>query len=107
MATQVLGQIEWETEDGVVPLVFRTIQYENGNTGVEAVDAETGEPWAVLSVNPSPMQARPAPGSFYLKDWSENADLAQRFIKLGVTEADPEQVLACGYEVAVLHRIVA
>ncbi len=53
------------------------------------------------------MQARPAAGSFYLKDWSENADLAARFIELGVTEADAEQTLACGYEVAVLHRIVA
>lgn len=107
MAQQVLGQIEWETPEGVVPIVFRTIQYENGNTGVEAVDAETGEAWGVLSVNPSPMQARPAPGSFYLKDWSENETLAQRFIELGVTEADPEQILICGYEVAVLHRIVA
>ena len=106
MAAQVLGQIEWETEDGVVPIVFRTIQYENGNTGVEAVDAETGEAWGVLSVNPSPMQARPAPGSFYLKDWSENKDLAARFIELGVTEADPEQTLEMGFVTAVLHRII-
>jgi hypothetical protein len=52
------------------------------------------------------MQARPAPGSFYLKDWSENKDLAARFIELGVTEADPEQTLEMGFVTAVLHRII-
>ena len=61
------------------------ITYVGGNPGVrlETVD---GQPYATLSVN-LPGETLPE-GSFFLKDWSENRDLARALIAQGVIVID-------------------
>jgi hypothetical protein len=54
-------------------------QYENGTPAIVAVD-ETGLPFATLSVNVPGQSELLPPGAFFLKDYSENADVAESFM---------------------------
>lgn len=44
---------------------------------------EAGEPYCTLSVN---LDTPPSEGCFYLKDWSENEEIAQWFLREGLIE---------------------
>ena len=62
-------------------------QYEGGGLAVMAYDGDC-EPYAKLSVN---MGGPPLPmDTFYLKDWSENADIAAALCASGLIEPAPE-----------------
>jgi hypothetical protein len=75
----------------------RTVKLDNGElltleveayqkNGVMAVVASNldGQRYAVVSVNME--QADPEPGCFWLKDWSENQELAAALLRQGVIE---------------------
>jgi hypothetical protein len=57
-------------------------QYSDLSTAIDLVDARTGEPWARLSVR-MPGDQLPE-GVFRLKNWSENADIAEAVIGQGL-----------------------
>jgi hypothetical protein len=64
------------------PLTLRERPYPNRNLAVEAVTA-AGEPYATLSVNMPPYDKLPD-GVFFVKDWSENADIAEALLASGL-----------------------
>lgn len=60
--------------------VFGTYQ-TTGAMSVQMVDANTGEPYARLSVNlDAAAMTRLPEGAFFLKDWSENAGIADHLL---------------------------
>lgn len=63
-------------------LTLVTAEYADGSLAVRAVDASTGEVWATLSVR-MPDDILPD-GVFRLKDWSENAAIAEAALINGV-----------------------
>lgn len=62
-------------------------EYWDGNTAVQIVDSNTGEPWGTISVNMPQSKALPK-GTFYIKDWSENKELAYHMYSLGILARD-------------------
>ena len=81
---------------------FRIEQYLSGGTAVEAW-CEDG-PYATISVNFPDALALPE-GQFYLKDWSENAPIAQAMIATGIIEAVTPPVSArSGFVSAQAYR---
>lgn len=56
-----------------------TLTYHDGCTAIRAVEAD-GAPFATLSVH---MDRCLPHGEFFLKDWSENADLAAFLVEEG------------------------
>lgn len=64
-------------------LTVKTERYANGKALAVVVKDAEGAPYATLSVNlPQP----PAPNCFWLKDWSENEDVALAALAAGVVE---------------------
>lgn len=62
-------------------LTVREERYANGRALAVVVRDAEGMPYATLSVNlPQP----PAPGCFWLKDWSENEDVALAALAAGI-----------------------
>lgn len=84
---------------------FVRTNYATGGLAVLARNAETHEPLARLSANVEG-ETLP-PDEFYLKTWSENAEIAQLLILTGairpVANVDPIQ---CGHVMAYRWRIV-
>lgn len=62
-------------------------EYWDGNTAVSIVEAHTGLPYCTLSVNMPQSKALPK-GTFYIKDWSENKELAYHMYSLGILARD-------------------
>lgn len=87
-----------------------TARYEvNDNLAVRIVDAATGEPWATLSVNVIENGHLPD-GVFYVKDWSENADIAQTVIDAGLIVPAcgiGVPIAICGYEWAEPYKFAS
>ena len=80
-------------------------RYRNGNLAVEAIAAD-GEPYATLSVNMPPYDPLPE-GVFFLKDWSENAEIAAAFIESGLIEVVREvDARTSGFIAAEAYRFV-
>ncbi len=79
-------------------------EYAEGTLAVQAIDRD-GMPFATLSVNMS----LPMPdGAFYLKDWSENAQVAEAFIASGLIVPAPDVPDASnGFVSAKAYRLVA
>ncbi len=50
------------------------------------------EPLTDVTVNLDELGAKPAPGAFFIKDWSENSGLAESLEKAGVIELTGESV---------------
>lgn len=63
-------------------LHFKLGRYGNGVLAVQILDAD-GSPYAVLSVN---LEEKPLEGHFWLKAWSENAELARFLLEQGLIE---------------------
>lgn len=55
-------------------------RYPSGNVAIRAVDADTGEDFAMLSLNTNEALED---GVFYMKDYSENEELAKSAIDSG------------------------
>ena len=55
-------------------------RYPSGNAAIRAVDADTGEDFAMLSLNTNEALGE---GVFYMKDYSENEELAKSAINSG------------------------
>lgn len=78
--------------------------YGNGNLAVEAF--LHGEPYATLSVNMPPYDRLPE-GVFFLKEWSENAEIAAAFVESGLIEVVPDVApRQSGYVAAEAYRFV-
>src|SRR5262245_52905138 len=76
---------------------------KDGCISVMALDA-TGFPFATLSVHITESCGLPK-GAFYLKDWSENADLAGALIAQGVIRAVPVPPVLVGHVLASAYRL--
>ena len=59
-------------------LVIKLSHYGNGNLAILATDLH-GQPYCTLSVNMPPYDRLPD-GVFFLKDWSENEEVAASFL---------------------------
>ena len=57
--------------------------YGNGNIAMQLVDAETGEPIAVATVNPGFELPR---GFIGVKDWSENEGMVEALLAAGIID---------------------
>lgn len=66
-------------------LAFKVAQYaNNGRTAIQIVVADTGEPWATLTVN-MPQSNIPY-GFVAIKDYSENVEVAKAAYATGLFE---------------------
>ena len=77
--------------------------YPNGRLAWQLVDADTGEPVTVATVN-LPDHALPE-GHVFVKDWSENEGVLSALILSGVVE-DTGVRVPSGYVDAAMCRIV-
>lgn len=90
---------------GDTTLILAEGEYSDGSTAVRVLDAVTGEPWATLSSRFPNDEALPK-GAFRLKDWSENAGIAEAVIEAGlVTPVDIAPALS-GFVWADAYRLV-
>lgn len=84
---------------------FVRTNYDTGGLAVLARNADTHEPLARLSENF--VGEPPPPDEFYLKDWSENLEIAQLLIVTGaiqpVANAEPMEM---NHGIAYRWRIV-
>ncbi len=86
---------------------FRIEHYvDGGGTAVEAW-CKDGRPYATISVHIP--DAPPLPeGQFYLKNWSENEEVAQAMIAAGLIEAvTPPVAASSGYVTASAYQFTA
>jgi hypothetical protein len=100
-----LGEFVYQAtgdSDGVRLRVERGC-YANGNTAVRAVVSDTGEAFATLSSNTD--EQLPA-GEFFLKYWSENAEIADVFARLHFVELVYVEEPTTGYHSPALYRII-
>lgn len=85
------------TQFGVVEVLQSNYQKENGPLAIQLVsvgdtdkDIYPGEPIAMLSINMPEYSERLAPDCFYLKNWSENMQIAADAIDSGLFERAKE-----------------
>jgi len=78
MCYQAAGDAE-----GIVLRIERGA-YADGNTAIRVVNDNTGESFAMLSTNIG--DERLPDGEFYLKHYAGNEDLAEIFVRIGITE---------------------
>ena len=77
-------------------------RYANGALAIRAVDADTGEPIAVLTVNLPDIKL--APGDVLIKDYAENEGALETLLQAGVVEA--LEVIPCGYAEVIRCRLL-
>lgn len=91
----------------LVRIAARVHEYAgNRATCVRLVDTADGSPFATLSVNVPEHSDKLPFGTFFLKDYSENAAIAlqlkrQKFI----IPAEPPVFAAAGFEIVEAHRL--
>jgi hypothetical protein len=84
------------------PLTLKRGKYiTNGNTALIIVGAVTGEQWAVLSVN---LPNKLYEGEIAIKTWSENSEIAEIVLGLGIFE-DSGRRIPTGHVEASVWRI--
>jgi hypothetical protein len=84
-------------------LTFISSEYETTKaTAIRVIVEDTGEPYCTLSVNGTPKDMANLPaGAFYLKDWSENSQLAEWLLDQHILiHAKPYRTMHCGYAYA-------
>ena len=77
-----------------IKLEFRT--YANGRTAIEAVDQETDEPIAALTVNFDEAEIPVEEGITFIKNYSENEGAMRTLFDAGIIEPTGRVVLS-GY----------
>jgi len=85
-----------------ITLTLTSWRYLNGALAIRAVDADTGEPVAVLTVNMPDIKL--APGEVLIKDYSENEGALETLLQAGVVEA--LEVIPCSYAEAIRCRLL-
>ena len=79
-------------------------QYAGGEQALLLEDAETGEPWATVSVN---LKQAPPKGCVWVKGWSENEGLFDLLVRNMVLDEKVEAEASSGFVVVTAHRIVS
>lgn len=94
----------FDDEDVRLEIIGR--QYADGGLAVLAQKADTGEPYARLSVNLP--ETGPLPeGEFYLKTWGECSELSDVLIRLGFFEpVDGAPPVYTGHVAAHRYRVI-
>lgn len=93
-------------DEEAVRLEFVETLYANGQTAILARIEETQEPYATLSaiIDDEPLDQ----GEFYLKTWSENAELWQVLIATGkIEKVEDAEPVHTGFALAYLYRVAA
>lgn len=92
----------FDTDD--VRLTIQQGCYADGNTALRAVIADTGETYAVLSVNPGEPVEK---GCVYLKTWDWSADLISTLWMTGFVEIVPDaDPYVAGSRFSELYKVV-
>lgn len=87
-----------------IDVYLETANYQNNDAlAVQLIDAEDGSVFATVSVN-LPESSELPPDEFYLKNWSENEEIAMELIKLGVIIPTGKSARS-GYVVADSYKI--
>jgi hypothetical protein len=86
-----------------VALTITTATYrDSGRTAIRAIDCDTGEPVAMLSVNMPEISL--AEDEVLIKDYSENEGALETLLRAGIVEA--LEVIPCGYAEVVKCKIL-
>lgn len=85
-----------------ITLTLTTWWYSNGGLAIRAIDADTGEPVAVLTVNIPDVKL--APDEVLIKDYLENEGALKTLVRAGVVEA--LEVIPCSYAEAIRCRLL-
>ncbi|MBV5322743.1 MAG: hypothetical protein JZU60_02775 [Ilumatobacteraceae bacterium] len=83
-------------------LTLKASRYANGRLAIQAIDRDTGEPVAVLTVNLPDVPL--APDEVLLKDYSENQGVFKTLHLAGIVE--PLATVRCGYAEAIKCRLL-
>jgi len=93
-------------DDLDVRLLIIGRHYADGGLAVLAQKADTGEPFATLSAN-FPEAGPLKEGHFFLKTWSENAELADVLVRVGFFEpVEDGLTVHSGYVEAHEYRVI-
>ena len=104
---KVIATLEYSSAFDPTPVTLEvhTDSYADGSLAICAVEARTREPSGRLSVNVGD-HTELRPGEFYLKDWSENEELAEALVISGAIHPVPDQpAFHSGFCVAFCYRI--
>ena len=85
-----------------ISLTLKQRYYSNGRLAIEAVDCDTGEPVACLTVNIPEVFL--APDEVLIKDYSENEGALKSLLLAAVVE--PLAVVPCGHAEAIKCRLI-
>jgi hypothetical protein len=72
---------------------------DGGGVAIAASDAETGEPYAMVSVNMREAQGLLAPDEFCAKTWSENAHMRDALLASGMFQDTGRRIGLVGAEI--------
>lgn len=104
---KIIATLEYSSAFDATPatLEIHTDSYADGSLAVCAVEARTREPYGHLSVNVGD-HTELRPGEFYLKDWSENEELADALVLSGAIKPVLDQpAFHTGFVTAYCYRI--
>lgn len=79
-------------------------QYAAGNTAIQLVERETGEPWAKATVNVPDLADALGKGEVFIKDYSENEGMMDALVAAGVVE-DTGRSEPIGYTEARIAKL--
>jgi len=85
-----------------VTLTLERHYYSNGRTALRAVDCDTGEPIAMLTVNIPEITLEP--GQVLIKDYSENEGVLESLLLAAVVE--PLAVIPCNHAEVILCKLI-
>lgn len=85
-------------------VTLRFAEYGNGMTAIRLIDAEDGSPMAMLTVNLPNQTEALGEGEFYVKTWSENAEIAHAALQSGLF-IDTGKRASAGYATASIWKL--
>lgn len=83
-------------------LTLKSHRYANGRLAIQAIDCDTGEPVAMMTVNLPDVSL--APDEILIKDYSENQGVLKTLYRAGLVE--PLATVSCGYAEAIKCRLL-
>lgn len=93
---------EFTLPDGET-LYLEFLKYQNGRLALELSDSE-GDPYAVISVNLPEYPDLPK-NYMYVKNWSENQQIVEDMVKLGILEDTEFPAVPSGMVMVPVYRI--
>ena len=85
-----------------ISLTLEQHHYSNGRLAIRAVDCDTGEPIATLTVNMPEIFLEP--GEILIKDYSENEGALESLLLAALVE--PLAVIPCGHAEAIKCKLI-